>query len=91
MIAEDINVKDYTKVLVIRMRSVPAIDVTALRALKDLVQRAKKKDVTVVFSHVNEQPRHMMEKADFINEVGEENFQPNIDAALDRAEKLIGK
>lgn len=91
MIAEDINVKDYTKVLVIRMRSVPAIDVTALRALKDLVARAKAKGVTVVFSHVNEQPRRMMEKADFINEVGRENFAPNIDAALDRAEKIIGK
>ena len=91
MIAEDINVKDYTKVLVIRMRSVPAIDVTALRALKDLVARAKAKGVTVVFSHVNEQPRRMMEKADFISIVGEENFAPNIDAALDRAEKIIGK
>ena len=91
MIAESINVKDYTKVLVIRMRSVPAIDVTALRALRDLVDRARKKNVTVVFSHVNEQPRHMMEKADFVNDVGEENFAPNIDAALDRAEKIIGK
>ena len=91
MLANDINVKHFTKVLVIRMRSVPAIDVTGLRALKDLVARAKAKGVTVVFSHVNEQPRRMMEKADFINEVGRENFAPNIDAALDRAEKIIGK
>ena len=91
MIANDIDVKHFTKVLVIRMRSVPAIDVTALRALKDLVARAKAKGVTVVFSHVNEQPRRMMEKADFINEVGRDNFAPNIDAALDRAEKIIGK
>lgn len=91
MLANDINVKHFTKVLVIRMRSVPAIDVTALRALKDLVARAKAKGVTVVFSHVNEQPRRMMEKADFISIVGEENFAPNIDAALDRAEKIIGK
>ncbi|WP_028242842.1 SulP family inorganic anion transporter [Pseudobutyrivibrio ruminis] len=91
MLANEINVKHFTKVLVIRMRSVPAIDVTALRALRDLVERAKAKGVTVVFSHVNEQPRHMMEKADFISVVGEENFAPNIDAALDRAETIIGK
>ena len=89
MIAEDINVKDFTKVLVMRMRSVPAIDITALRALRDLVERAEKKGVTVVFSHVNEQPRQMMERADFIRIVGEENFQPNIDAALDRAEEIL--
>ncbi len=91
MLAESINVKDFTKVLVIRMRSVPAIDVTALRALRDMVERAEKKGVTVVFSHVNAQPRHMMEKADFVTLVGTDNFQPNIDAALDRAEKLINK
>ena len=68
LLAESINVKDFTKVLIIRMRSVPAIDVTALRALRDLVDKAEKKGVTVVFSHVNEQPRHMMEKADFIKD-----------------------
>ena len=71
------------------MRSVPAIDVTALRALRDLVDKAEKKGVTVVFSHVNEQPRHMMEKADFIRRVGEDNFKPNIDAAIARAEELL--
>ncbi|MCR5194856.1 MAG: STAS domain-containing protein [Pseudobutyrivibrio sp.] len=89
MLAESIDVKDFTQVLVIRMRSVPAIDVTALRALKDLAERAEKKGVTVVFSHVNEQPRRMMEKAGFIESVGADNFQPNIDAALDRAQSLI--
>ncbi|MCR5416885.1 MAG: STAS domain-containing protein [Pseudobutyrivibrio sp.] len=89
VVANSINVKDFTKVLIIRMRSVPAIDVTALRALRDLVERAEKKGIKVVFSHVNEQPRKMMEKADFISIVGEENFQPNIDAAIDRAESII--
>ncbi|MCR4693756.1 MAG: STAS domain-containing protein [Pseudobutyrivibrio sp.] len=90
MLAEEINVKKYTKVLVMRMRSVPAIDVTALRALKDLSARAKKKGIVVVYSHVNDQPMKMMEKAGFIAEEGEENFQPNIDAALDRAQEIIG-
>ncbi len=90
VLAESIDVKDFTKVLVIRMRSVPAIDVTALRALRDLVDNAAKKNVSVVFSHVNAQPRHTMEKAGFIDSVGAENFQPNIDAALDRAERIVG-
>ena len=89
MLADDINVKSFTKVLVIRMRAVPAIDATALKSLEELVARAKKKEITVIFSHVNEQPLKMMEKASFIELVGQENFQPNIDAALDRAETLI--
>lgn len=40
-------------------------------------------------SHVNDQPMKVMEKAGFIELVGEENFQPSISAALDRAEEII--
>ena len=89
MIADNITVKDYTKCLVIRMRAVPAIDATALKALNSLADICDKKGITLVFSHVNDQPRSMMEKAGFINRIGEQNFQPKIDDALDRAEQII--
>ncbi len=85
----DITLKDFTKVLVIRMRAVPAMDATALKSLEELVDNCRKRNVTVVFSHVNEQPMHVMEKAGFIEKVGKDNFQSHIDAALDRAEELI--
>ena len=90
-VIEEIAVKDFTKCLVLRMRSVPALDSTALNALKDLVQVCKSKGITIVFSHVNDQPMKVMEKAGFIELVGEENFQPSISAALDRAEEIIHK
>lgn len=83
-----ITTKRFTRCLVIRMRGVPALDVTALNALESLCENCKKKNITVIFSHVNEQPLKMMEKAGFIEKVGEENFCPNITAALDRAETL---
>lgn len=88
-VIEEIVVKDFTTCLVLRMRSVPALDSTALNALKDLVQVCKSKGITIVFSHVNDQPMKVMEKAGFIELVGEENFQPSISAALDRAEEII--
>ena len=88
---EEIAVKDFTKCLVLRMRSVPALDSTALNALKDLVQVCESKGITIVFSHVNDQPMKVMEKAGFIELVGKENFQPSISAALDRAEEIIHK
>ena len=88
-VIEEIVVKDFTTCLVLRMRSVPALDSTALNALKDLVQVCKSKGITIVFSHVNDQPMKVMEKAGFIELVGEENFQPSISAALDRAEEVI--
>lgn len=88
-VIEEIAVKDFTTCLVLRMRSVPALDSTALNALKDLVQVCKSRGITIVFSHVNDQPMKVMEKAGFIELVGKVNFQPSISAALDRAEEII--
>ena len=90
-VIEEIAVKDFTTCLVLRMRSVPALDSTALNALKDLVQVCKSKGITIVFSHVYDQPMKVMEKAGFIELVGKVNFQPSISAALDRAEEIIYK
>ena len=86
---EHIVVKDFTKCLVIRMRSVPALDTTAMNALKNLAKVCQAKGITMVFSHVNEQPMHVMGKAGFVEIIGEENFRPNISAALNRAEEII--
>lgn len=86
---EHIVVKDFTTCLVLRMRSVPALDSTAMNALQNLVKVCEEKGITLVFSHVNEQPMKVMKKAGFIELVGEENFRPNISAALEHAEKII--
>lgn len=84
-----INPKKYTKVIVIRMRSVPAVDASAMRKLRELVEEARKDRITVVFSHVNEQPREAFEKAGFIDLAGRENFRDNIVQALEYAESLL--
>lgn len=77
-----------TRVIVIRMRSVPAIDASAMKSLRELVDRAKKKKITLIFSHVNEQPMSVMTKDGFTEYVGAENFHANIVEALDYAENL---
>ena len=86
---EHIVVKDFTTCLILRMRSVPALDSTALNALQNLTKVCESKGITLVFSHVNEQPMKVMVKSGFVDLVGKENFCPNIRAALDRAEKII--
>ncbi|MGN0311804.1 MAG: SulP family inorganic anion transporter [Lachnospiraceae bacterium] len=83
-----IDSKKYTKVIVIRMRSVPAMDASAMRSLRQLAERAKKKGITLIFSHVNEQPMRVMRKDGFAEYVGEENFCANIVEALDYAESI---
>ena len=83
-----IGFKEFTRVLVIRMRGVPAIDATAMHSFEELYNRCKKNNVTLVFSHVNEQPMSTMEKDGFVDLVGRENFRPHIDDALARAAEL---
>lgn len=87
-IAENIHAKDYTRVMIIRMRGVPALDATAMKSLEDLQKRAVAKNIQLVFSHVNEQPMRTMEKDGFVDLVGREHFCPNIDAALEHAASL---
>ena len=84
-----INSKKYTKVIIVRMRAVPAIDASAMRKLRELIERARKKGIQVVFSHVNEQPRKVMEKDGFIDYVGAENFRENIMDAISFAESKL--
>ena len=85
----DISLEQDIKVIIIRMRGVPAMDVTALRSLKMISATCKKRGITLLLSHVQEQPKAMMKKAGFVSEVGEENFCSNIDEALSRAESLL--
>lgn len=84
----NISIKDDEKCLVIRMRSVNAIDVTAMNSMEELYEACKKKGITMVLSHVNEQPMNVMKKAGFYDKVGSENFCSHIDEALKRAEEI---
>lgn len=78
----EITVKEFTRCLVIRMHMVNALDVTALNALEALYDECAKKGVRVIFSHVNEQPLHVMEHAGFVDKVGRENFCDHIQQAI---------
>ncbi len=84
-----INSDHRTKAVVIRMRSVPAIDASAMKCLHELAERAQKKNIPLIFSHVNEQPMKVMKKDGFFELIGKENFHENIVDALDYAEALV--
>ena len=84
-----IAVKDHAKCLILRMRSVPALDSTALNAMTDLYKNCENRGITLILSHVNQQPMKVMEKAGFAQKVGKENFCENIDRAIKRAEELV--
>ena len=83
--------KEFTKIIILRMRGVPAIDATAMHHLEQFHARCRENGITLVFSHVNEQPWRTMEKDGFIETVGKENFRPHIDDAIAWATKLCEK
>ena len=80
--------KEGKNVLIFRMRNVPAMDISGLEALEEALETCRKRGMTLVLSHVNEQPMKVMEKAGFIEKIGRENICDNIDKALERAGKL---
>ena len=73
------------KVLVIRMRNVPAIDSTAMHALKDLVRRTRKEGTQVLLSDVHSQPLIALGRSGLLDEIGEENLFGDVDEALEAA------
>ena len=75
-------------VLILRMRAVPAIDATAMNGVTRLVKQCEKAGIQVIFSHVNEQPMREFRHSGVFEMVGEEFFQPNTDAALEKAMSL---
>lgn len=84
----EIAIEPGKNVVILRMRSVPAMDVTALNSLEKFYDKCKKNNITLLLSHVEEQPYNMMKHAGFVKEVGEENFCAHIDDALAKAESL---
>ena len=84
----NISLNEKDNVLILRMRSVTALDATAMHSLEQLFEKCKKKNITLILSHVNEQPMRTMQKAGFDKMVGEDNFCEQIDDALKRAGDL---
>lgn len=87
----DFAFDENTKAMIIRMSLVPAIDATAMKNLELLLSACKTGNVTLIMSHVNEQPMKVMKKSGFYNQLGSELFAENIDAALALAEKICEK
>ena len=79
------QVSKKPKVLIVRMRNVPAIDSTAMHALTDLIRRTRRDGTKVLISDINEQPLLALRRSELLSEIGEINVYPDIDAALEAA------
>jgi sulfate permease, SulP family len=73
------------RILIVRMRHVPAIDSTAMHALRDLVRRTRHQGTQVLLADVHSQPLVALQRADLMAEIGEQNLFGNVDEALEAA------
>lgn len=55
-----ISVTEKTKCLILRMRGVLALDSTAMNSLTSLYEKCRKKKITLILSHVNDQPMRVI-------------------------------
>ncbi len=78
------------QVLLIRLRNVPAIDSTAMRALLDIVRRTRGDGTLVLLSDVHAQPLAALARSDVLDEIGEEHIFGSLDEALAAARAHVG-
>lgn len=77
------------KVLILRMRSVPAIDATGFHALERIYNRCQKEGVQLILSHVQKHVLKTLDKYEFVEKIGADHICKNIDLSLMRAESII--
>jgi SulP family sulfate permease len=78
------------KVLVLRTRTVLAMDATALHALEEVYATTKRDGTVLVLAGIHAQPLIAMDKAGFLDKVGVENVFESLNDALKRAREIVG-
>ncbi|MFN8220223.1 MAG: SulP family inorganic anion transporter [Fimbriimonadales bacterium] len=79
------------KVVMLRLRNMTAIDATGIHALSNLADKLHASGRHLVLCGMREQPHNLMERADFFQHVGQDNVQPTLKAAIDRAKALLAE
>lgn len=76
------------RVLIIRMRNVPAIDSTGMNALRQLIRRLRRDRTLVLLAEVHAQPLVALGRSYLLDEIGEENMFGSLAEALARVSQL---
>jgi SulP family sulfate permease len=83
------RVEKPPKVLILRLREVLVIDATGLRALEDLLDKARSDGTQILITGLHPQPRGAMKRAGMLKRVGEANVVLDFKRALERANVIL--
>jgi SulP family sulfate permease len=77
------------KLVIFRLRHVPAIDASALHALEIAVEKMQHDGVRILLTGVQPQPMKVLFSSGLAERLGLANFCANLDEALERAKELL--
>jgi SulP family sulfate permease len=77
------------KVVILRLRNMTAIDATGLHAVEHLADALHETGRFLLLCGMRDQPARMMERAEFHDHIGTDNMLPSVEAALERARRLM--
>ncbi|MBS1786673.1 MAG: sulfate permease [Acidobacteria bacterium] len=83
------RVEKKPKVLIIRMRMVPAIDATGLQVLEDVLERTRREGGTLMLTGVAAQPLEAIERSGLLEKIGRKFIFESIDDALECARQFL--
>ncbi|MEO8562928.1 MAG: sulfate permease [bacterium] len=83
------EIAERPRVLVVRMRHVPAMDSTGIHALRELASdQGKSNRTTLLLAEVLPQPMTVLVNSGVVKEIGQENVFATVEEALERAREL---
>ena len=77
------------KIVIFRMRNVPAMDASGLHAFRVAVEKLHRDGVKILLTGVQPQPMKVMFESGFVEWLGERKFCGDLDAALAFARELL--
>jgi SulP family sulfate permease len=83
------QIEEPPRVIILRLRQVPAIDATAMAALADVVERTKNAGGAIVLSGARSGPLEHLRRAGVVARVGKANVVPDFEAAVRRARVIV--
>ncbi len=83
------EIQHKPKILILRMRHVPSIDATGMRALEDLYEQSLKDKTQIIISGMSDTLFERLKHFGFVEKIGEIFIHKTIDQALDHARTIL--
>jgi SulP family sulfate permease len=77
------------KVVIFRMRNVPAIDASGLHAFRTAIEKLHRDGVKILLTAVQPQPMKVMFESGMVNWLGDQKICADLDEALAKARKIV--